>query len=189
MRTQHLGEKRFGEEFLWKDANAVASAQERRSEYARTAAGGSQGFSLQEILERLYAGSEEAFRQRLEAEARRFMGVQYRWGGKSPQGIDCSGLVFTAYMKSGILIYRDASVADGFPIRRISREDALDGRLKKGDLLYFPGHVAMYLGEGKYIHSTARTGSGGVVMNSLRESDEGYRADLRESLYAAGGVR
>lgn len=188
MRTQHLSQKRFGEDFLWRDGNAVVVAQETISQLSRTASGGADGFCLQEILDRWYDGSEGRFREQLETEARRYLGVQYRWGGKSSQGIDCSGLTCTAYMKSGVLIYRDASIADGFPVRRISREDALAERLRKGDLLYFPGHIAMYLGGGKYIHSTAHVGSGGVVINSLREGDADYRADLRESLYAAGGV-
>lgn len=189
VRTQHLGKKRFGEDFLWREAEPVAAAQETISVRSREAQGGAAGFSLAAVLERFYNGSEGRFREQLEAEARRYMGVQYRWGGKSPQGIDCSGLVCTAYMKSGVLIYRDASIADGFPIRRISREDALAERLKKGDLLYFPGHIAMYIGEGRYIHSTAHIGSGGVVINSLREGKADERADLRECLYAAGGVR
>lgn len=117
------------------------------------------------------------------------MGTQYRQAGRSARGIDCSGLVSMAYMRSGILIYRDAAIADGFPIRRIPLAEAREGQLKKGDTLYFPGHVAMYIGEGKFIHSTARIGSGGVVINSLRESDPEYREDLRECVYAVGGVR
>lgn len=189
IRTQHLGKKRFGEDFLWREAEPVVVAQETASARSREAQGGAAGFSLAAVLDRFYDGSEGRFREELAAQARRYMGVQYRWGGKSPQGIDCSGLVCMAYMKSGILIYRDASIVDGFPVRRISREDALAERLKKGDLLYFPGHIAMYIGEGRYIHSTARTGSGGVVINSLREGVADYRADLRECLYAAGGVR
>ena len=35
-------------------------------------------------------------------------GTEYRWGGKSGRGIDCSGLVSSAYMQCGVLIYRDA---------------------------------------------------------------------------------
>ncbi|MBP3701458.1 MAG: C40 family peptidase, partial [Lachnospiraceae bacterium] len=78
---------------------------------------------------------------------------------------------------------------DGYPIQRLPLEDAAAGRLKKGDALYFPGHIAMYIGDGKYIHSTGKIGSGGVVINSLRPEDPDFRQDLLDCLYAVGGVR
>ena len=71
----------------------------------------------------------------------------------------------------------------GFPVRQISYDN-----IKEGDLLYFPGHIAMYIGEGEYIHSTARPGSDGVVINSLNPAADNYRRDLAESIYAAGSV-
>ena len=52
----------------------------------------------------------------------------------------------------------------------------------------FPGHVALYLGEGRYIHSTGAAVSGGVVINSLEPEDPLYRDDLVKSLYAVGSV-
>lgn len=126
---------------------------------------------------------EEWFRQAVTETAKSYLGTQYRWGGKSPAGIDCSGLTSISYMLNGVLTYRDAKIETGYPVHQISQEE-----IKKGDLLYFPGHIAMYLGEGKYIHSTGRVGSGGVVINSLRETDADYREDLRKSLYAAGSI-
>lgn len=113
--------------------------------------------------------------------ALRYMGAQYRWGGKTPLGIDCSGLASMAYLLAGIAIYRDAKLMEGFPIHEIPPEQA-----KPGDLLYFPGHVALCLGEGRYIHSTGRAGSDGVTVNSLDPGAPDYRADLRENLEKAG---
>ena len=57
-----------------------------------------------------------------------------------------------------------------------------------GDALYFPGHIALYLGGGRYIHSTGAAASGGVVINSLDPADPLYREDLVRSLYAVGSV-
>ena len=128
-------------------------------------------------------GSEEAFRAAVCAQAKKYMGTEYRWGGKSGRGIDCSGLVSTAYMQCGVLIYRDASIVEGWPMHEVNFEEK-----KPGDALFFPGHVALYLGEGRYIHSTGAAASGGVVVNSLDPADPLYREDLVKSLYAVGSI-
>ena len=64
------------------------------------------------------------------------------------------------------------------------RGDRISGRA--GDLLYFPGHVAMYLGGGEYIHSTGRAGDNGVTINSLYPEAANYRADLPGQITAVG---
>lgn len=76
---------------------------------------------------------------------------------------------------------RDASIRESFPIRTIELKDA-----KAGDLLFFPGHVAMYLVDGRYIHSTGKAGSDRVTFNSLDPAAPDYRADLREKLTGVG---
>lgn len=124
---------------------------------------------------------EDRLRPLLVENALRYAGAQYRWGGKTPLGIDCSGLASMAYLLAGIAIYRDAKLMEGFPIHEIPIE-----QVKPGDLLYFPGHIAVYLGEGRYIHSTGRAGSDGVTVNSLDPNAPDYRADLREKLEKAG---
>lgn len=189
VRTQHLEKKRFEEDYLWMDPEMVLDNLKTVSARSKTSVGGRRGFSLQKILDAHFGGSEEAFRDNLVAEAMKYLGTQYRWGGKSHQGIDCSGLVSMAYMRSGVLIYRDAAIAEGYPIQKISTQEVITDTLKKGDALYFPGHIAMYIGDGKYIHSTGHIGSGGVVINSFRPSDPDFRQDLMECMYAAGGVR
>lgn len=112
-----------------------------------------------------------------------FLGTQYRWGGKTAMGIDCSGLTFMCYYMCGITIYRDAVIKDGFPIHKIPFF-----KIRPADLLYFPGHVAIYLGNGKYIHSTGNLNSFGCVINSLYPTDPDYRADLANSLLAVGSA-
>ena len=136
-----------------------------------------------EAVARWYGGSEDAFRAAVCEQAKKYMGTEYRWGGKSGRGIDCSGLVSSAYMQCGVLIYRDARIVEGWPMHEIPKE-----QVQRGDALYFPGHIALYLGEGRYIHSTGAAGSGGVVLNSLDPDDPLYREDLVKSLYAVGSL-
>ena len=126
---------------------------------------------------------EEQLRKKLVSDALEYMGTQYRWGGKTPLGIDCSGLCSQVYLNNGIIIYRDAAIKEGFPLHPISREE-----LKPADLIFFPGHVAMYIGEGRFVHSTAKNGSDGVVLNSLEPSDPLFRQDLLETITDCGSI-
>lgn len=126
---------------------------------------------------------EEQFRYNVIETAKSYLGVQYRWGGRCTAGIDCSGLTSQSYMLNGVLIWRDAQIVENFPVHEISKE-----KIKPGDLMYFPGHIAMYLGNGEYIHSTGKVGSGGVVINSINPKSPVYRKDLVDIWYAAGSI-
>lgn len=130
------------------------------------------------IIEKI---SEEEFRENVVETALSYLTTPYRWGGKSPLGIDCSGLCSMAYMLNGVFIYRDAKIVEGFPIKEISFE-----QIQKGDLLYFPGHIAMYMGDGLYVHSSL--GGNEVNINSLNESHPQYRRDLATSITAIGSL-
>jgi cell wall-associated NlpC family hydrolase len=154
MRNQYLREKLFSQSAVWTG-----------------------------VLPQITIDDEQEFRRNLVETAKSYLGVQYRWGGRSTAGIDCSGLVSVSYMLNGILIYRDAKIMEGYPVHEISME-----QIKPGDALYFPGHIAMYIGEGRYIHSTGKIGSGGVVYNSLQPEDPLYREDLVKQLYAVGSI-
>ncbi len=126
---------------------------------------------------------EDDLREKIVQTAQSYLGTQYCWGGKSTVGTDCSGLAFMSYFMNGILIYRDAQIQEGYPIHEIPYE-----KVKKGDLLFFPGHVAVSLGEDRFVHSTGHTGDFGVVYGSLQENDEGYRPDLKASLQHCGSL-
>ena len=154
VRNHFLKEKKYSQAGLWKSS----------------------------LPQRSFVDAEE-FREDVRKTALSYLGVQYRWGGKSPAGIDCSGLTSVSYMRNGILIYRDAKIKEGYPVKAIPRE-----KVRPGDLLYFPGHVALYLGNGKYVHATGKVGSGGVVINSLNPLDDDYREDLDKSMYTAGSI-
>ncbi len=141
------------------------------------------GAFLGEYLTSWDKANEVALRRALTETARSYLCTQYRWGGKSPLGIDCSGLCSMAYLLNGVLICRDAHLLPEFAMHEIPFE-----QIKEGDLLFFPGHVAMYLGANRYIHSTAGNNCHGVVINSLDPNAPDYRADLPEKLLSVGSI-
>jgi cell wall-associated NlpC family hydrolase len=96
--------------------------------------------------------------------AARYLGVPYRWGGATPSGFDCSGLVTYVYAQLGISLphYSEAQFHIGAPVPR----DAL----QPGDLVFFNGasHVGIYIGGGQFIHAPH---TGDVVkVSSLSEA-------------------
>ena len=126
---------------------------------------------------------EEELRAGAVRSALSWLGTPYRWGGKSAAGIDCSGLAFMSWMENGLLIWRDASILPDYPLSPVDRS-----RLEAGDLIFFPGHVAVYIGNSRYIHATAYRNTPRVTVNSLDPDDPEYRRDLAESITACGSL-
>jgi len=121
-------------------------------------------------------------RERLVQIARRFLGVPYLWGGKTPRGFDCSGLVQTCFKAVGATLPRDAHLQHQFrDLPDITIADA-----RPGDLFFFSEsdqrvtHVTMSLGGGDFIHA-----SGWVKIESLDENSPRYNHQLR-SIFTAG---
>lgn len=87
------------------------------------------------------------------ATAERFLGVPYLWGGRSSLGIDCSGLVQVAARLAGHALERDTR-RQVKTAGRLIGEDA-DASCRRGDLVFFPGHVGLMRDEATMVHATA----------------------------------
>lgn len=145
--------------------------------------GGGRGYAKQgNLMPQLLdwrGASPGQLREALAATAMSYLGVQHRLGGKTPMGIDCSGLCSISYLLNGAVICRDAALPEGFDLKPTTRE-----KLAMGDIILFGGarpHMAMYLGEDQYVHATGQEGSDGVVINSLKKESPFYREDLAQS--------
>ena len=84
------------------------------------------------------------------AVAELFLGTPYLWGGNSRGGIDCSGLVQSALLACGIACPGDSDMQQALGRALTGPEE-----LRRGDLVFWKGHVAMALDEGRIIHANA----------------------------------
>jgi LysM repeat protein len=99
------------------------------------------------------------------AEGKRYIGVQYVWGGNTPAGFDCSGFLKYVFNTQGITIPRTVATiwAAATPI----------SAPQKGDLVFFttyaPGasHAGIYLGDNKFLHAGSSTG---VTISDMNNS-------------------
>ncbi len=131
-----------------------------------------------------------------------YMGADYKYGGTTKDGVDCSGFVMMAYGRAGIKVPRTSE------LQFQSGKTVPEAELKYGDLLFFnkycyskysyatasifsgafakdeqPCHVGIYIGNGRFIHSTAS--QGGVTISNLnhdcwKRSIIGVRRYLKE---------
>ncbi len=88
------------------------------------------------------------------AVAERFLGVPYLWGGKTALGLDCSGLVQIALSACGIVSPRDSDMQEqalGTPLAA----GADRSELKRGDLVFWKGHVAIVRDRATVLHANA----------------------------------
>jgi cell wall-associated NlpC family hydrolase len=84
--------------------------------------------------------------------AERFLGTPYLWGGRSSLGIDCSGLVQTVYRALGVAAPRDSDMQAEALGAAISLDPVT---WQRGDILCWPGHVALVRDATTMIHANA----------------------------------
>jgi cell wall-associated NlpC family hydrolase len=115
--------------------------------------------------------TQPAYSERVVNAAVSMMGAPYRWGGDTPAGFDCSGLVYYSFDMAGLQVPRTSR--DQF---RRAQPVPL-GAARPGDLVFFASgkkisHVGIYLGDDEFIH--APEAGQNVKISSIRE--DYYRA-------------
>jgi murein DD-endopeptidase len=113
---------------------------------------------------------------RAAALAAKMVGKPYKYGGASPSGFDCSGLVQYSFRHAGIALPHN-TVQQRSATRLVKVAE-----LRRGDLLFFDqegkkhGHVGIYLGDGKFVHAP----SSGKSVRSDALSNRYWKKHLSE---------
>ncbi len=111
----------------------------------------------------------------------------YLWGGTVAPNYDCSGLIQSAFASVGVWLPRNSYQQEAFT-QRVTRDE-----LTAGDLIFFGdtrvNHVALYLGEHKYIHSSGTdTGNNGIGINELKDKSDRVSTNYYKQLWSFGRV-
>lgn len=111
----------------------------------------------------------------------------YLWGGTTAPNYDCSGLMQAAFCASGIWLPRDSYQQEAF-VKKISHK-----KLLPGDLIFFAtnkvDHVALYLGNGYYIHSSGQdVGRNTIAIDPLSNQGDKVSNYYYEKIHSFGRV-
>lgn len=134
-------------------AGWMSTAQAAENESIRD-----QGKAPAKVVNKQTPNKQVRQEDKLVSTALKFKGVPYRYGGETPKGFDCSGLVWYVFKEQGKALPRmaDQQFLTG---KKVNEKD-----LRPGDVVFFtttePGasHCGIYSGDGKFIHASSSRG-------------------------------